>query len=460
MPQSDLKSIFQSVSWPGGGAETVSGAGSTRAYTRGLRTKLEDLVRDLGITSIVDAPCGDFNWMSQVDLGDATYMGLDIVDALIARNTARFADERRRFAVADATSDPLPSADLLMCRDLLLHLPYSNIFDLLANIAASDFAWVLISTYVNERNRDLEKAGQARDVNLEIEPFGFVLPPDGRRIPDWVDGFPERYLYLFPGDAFRAQARAILDRVDASRGRPASGAGPATPLDAPPRHHSAYRARFPHLAIDPLIETSRERLGFFSSHAPRMFEYPWMLETLTDLGVTSCADFGAGVSPVPLMLADRGTSVVTVDLSDRIVEVQQGAALTEWGFLDYAALDPRMRSFNQSFETVDFPAPLDAVYSISVIEHVPARIRRRIFAHIGLLLPSGGHFVATLDLKPGSFELWNFDRRKIVDQTGHGTLHDLIDELSVNGLKLAHLQIEAGLPGSGTDVAAVVCRMV
>ncbi|WP_416915296.1 MAG: hypothetical protein ACMUJJ_14995 [Roseicyclus sp.] len=465
MSQGGLKSVFEGIVWPGGGSETVSGSGSTLSYTHGLRPQLETLLRDLQISSIVDAPCGDFNWMSKVDLGDATYTGLDIVDALIARNVERFAGEKRRFFVADVTTDPLPSADLLMCRDLLLHLPFANIFDLLANVASSDFAWVLVSNYVNAENRDLEKAGRARKVNLEREPFGFTLPPEGRKIPDWVKGFPERYLYLFPGEIFRAQARAILERRDDTL-RPVApalkpkSARPSTSVDSPPRHYSAYRNRFPDLPLEPVIDVSREKLGFFSSHAPRLFEYPWVLKTLAELETRSCADFGAGVSPIPLMLAQRGNVVATVDRSERTVEVKPDATLTEWGFLDYAALDPRIVSFNQSFEAVDFPTALDAIYSISVIEHVPAKIRRRIFAHMGLLLPKGGHFVATLDLKPASLDLWNSDRRKIVDQVGHGTLQDLIDELSVNGLKLEHLQIERELPGAGTDVAALVCRMM
>lgn len=352
-----------------------------------------------------------------------------------------------------------------MCRDLLLHLSYKNIFDLLGNVASSDFGWVLVSNYANTENKDLDKAGLARQVNLELEPFAFSLPPQGRKIPDWVKGFPQRYLYLFPGDDFRAQARAILERngrtpqLPAPSGK-ARSARPSRSLDTPPQHYSAYRNRFPDLPVQTVIDTSREKLGFFSSHPPRLFEYPWILKTMAELESRACADFGAGVSPIPLMLAERGKSVVSVDSSERTVEVTPDATLTEWGFLDYAALDPRIVSFNQSFEAVEFPKPLDAIYSISVIEHVPAKIRRRIFAHMGMLLPAGGHFVATLDLKPGSLDLWNWDRRKIVDQVGHGTLQDLIDELSVNGLKLVHLQIERELPGAGTDVAAMVCKMV
>lgn len=231
-----------------------------------------------------------------------------------------------------------------------------------------------------------------------------------------------------------------------------------TSLSQPP-HYEAYRKSFPNLPIDRVIDASWEMLGFFTAHPPRLFEYPWMLETMEKLGCTSVADFGAGVSPIPFLLSETGMTVFTVDLSDSIVEVKPGSKLSEWGFLDYAMIDDRITSFNESFEKVDFAQPLDAVYSISVIEHVPARIRRRIFAHVGMLLPVGGHFVATLDLKPGTLDLWNFDRRMIVDKVNHGTLHDLIRELEAQRLKITGLQIQPGLPGSGTDVAALICRM-
>ena len=52
-----------------GSEESVSGCGSTIANTEELRTTLPQLLADLNVSTLLDVPCGDFNWMSKVDLG-------------------------------------------------------------------------------------------------------------------------------------------------------------------------------------------------------------------------------------------------------------------------------------------------------------------------------------------------------------------------------------------------------
>ena len=56
--------IFDTNAWLN--AESVSGPGSTKARGADFRAALVALLDDRGVTSIVDAPCGDFNWMQDV----------------------------------------------------------------------------------------------------------------------------------------------------------------------------------------------------------------------------------------------------------------------------------------------------------------------------------------------------------------------------------------------------------
>jgi hypothetical protein len=49
--------FYRTNAW--GTAESVSGPGSTLAYTTHLRTALPRLVHDLGVHTLLDAPCGD-----------------------------------------------------------------------------------------------------------------------------------------------------------------------------------------------------------------------------------------------------------------------------------------------------------------------------------------------------------------------------------------------------------------
>ena len=68
--------IYEDDVWRGAG-ETRSGAGSTMHATRELRDALPRLLRSLGVTSLLDAGCGDTNWLP--DLGGIGYVGVDIV---------------------------------------------------------------------------------------------------------------------------------------------------------------------------------------------------------------------------------------------------------------------------------------------------------------------------------------------------------------------------------------------
>lgn len=48
--------------------ESVSGDGSELEVTKDLRIALEDLLNFLDIRTMLDIPCGDFNWMKAVNL--------------------------------------------------------------------------------------------------------------------------------------------------------------------------------------------------------------------------------------------------------------------------------------------------------------------------------------------------------------------------------------------------------
>lgn len=467
-----LKDHFHAGMWKGGGGETLSGAGSTLEYTEPLRPALSKLVADLGVKRFLDAPCGDFNWMQHVDLAGAEYIGLDIVEEVIETNKRLHAAPGRSFSIADVTRNPLPDADLLLCRDLLLHLHYESIADLFENIIESNIRHVLITSYVNDANAELHKPGKARPVNLTREPFGFREPSGGLRLPDWIPGFPERYLFLYERNDFAGMARRCIPRL---RGTQAAEAprirqwqpGRRYPAGGRPVDATALRGRLPASVLEYasmlpdrslLIEAilvSLQAFGFFTRHAPRYLEYPWILENVLSAQAPGTAlDLGAGVSPVPLVLARNGWSVTTVDYSETKRSLGEEGNLNEWGFLDYSEADRGIRSVNEDFSRADFaPGSFDVLYSISVIEHMPAAIRRAVVDAIGKCLGSGGTLVLTLDLVPGTLRLWNRDRGKPVeDAKAHGTLDDVLSELGGAGIDVDHLEIRRGLPRSRTDI--------
>lgn len=166
--------IYESCFW--GEPDSVSGPGSVPAQTRVLIRELPPLLSRLGVRTLLDIPCGDFNWMRELELDLDWYVGGDIVAALIATNQQRYGRPGREFRRLDLTRDPLPRADLILCRDGLVHLSFADITSALERIRASGSTWFLTTTFPSrEINVDIV-TGDWRPLNLEAPPLRFPPP--------------------------------------------------------------------------------------------------------------------------------------------------------------------------------------------------------------------------------------------------------------------------------------------
>ena len=158
------------------GDESVSGPGSCLAQTTELRRALPLLLQGVEARSLLDAPCGDFNWMKHVELGIEQYIGVDIVNELVSKNRRNFSDCGRQFIKADIIQDDLPNADVIMCRDCLVHLSFREIQLALQNFKRSGATYVLTTTFPKlPANEDIV-TGQWRPLNLQLAPFNFPVP--------------------------------------------------------------------------------------------------------------------------------------------------------------------------------------------------------------------------------------------------------------------------------------------
>ena len=151
--------------------ESVSGDGSELAVTKELIKELQFFIKREKTQTILDIPCGDFNWMQHVNLRDVDYIGGDIVENLIENNSLKYGQENITFKTLDLTKDILPGVDLLFCRDCLVHLSYKDIYKALINIKKSKSKY-LVTTSFNKckKNKDII-TGQWRKLNFEIAPF-------------------------------------------------------------------------------------------------------------------------------------------------------------------------------------------------------------------------------------------------------------------------------------------------
>ncbi|MDR2731981.1 MAG: hypothetical protein LBB36_02050 [Fibromonadaceae bacterium] len=164
-----------------GSPESVSGPGSEIENTKSLVLELPKLFKSKNITSILDIPCGDFNWMKEMDLSAIDYLGADIVDELVLENQKKIWRQTagrgyKNFITLNIVTDNLHKRDLIFTRDCFIHLSNSDIQKAIGNIKKSGSKYLMATTYVNhDYNCDII-TGEFRPVNLQKEPFNFPEP--------------------------------------------------------------------------------------------------------------------------------------------------------------------------------------------------------------------------------------------------------------------------------------------
>lgn len=159
-----------------GNEESVSGVGSTIAQTKKIIPELEKCFDNLKIKTLLDIPCGDFNWMQHLHLNNIEYTGADIVKEMIEKNQSKFADIDKQFLVKNMLTDDLPKSNLILIRDCWVHFSYDDIFKALNNIVKSASNYVMITTFPKHSiNYDIV-TGDWRPLNLKKAPFFFPEP--------------------------------------------------------------------------------------------------------------------------------------------------------------------------------------------------------------------------------------------------------------------------------------------
>lgn len=158
------------------GRESISGEGSSLLQTKKISKDLLKLFKKLGIISLVDAPCGDLNWIRHLDFGHINYLGVDVVQALIDKDTMELSNKNRSFVCADLINYIPPKSDLILCRDCLVHLSFRDALKVLSNFKKSGSKYLLTTTFTaRSSNLDLNSTIW-RTLNLEKSPFSFPKP--------------------------------------------------------------------------------------------------------------------------------------------------------------------------------------------------------------------------------------------------------------------------------------------
>ena len=141
-----------------------------------VRTQLPLLLWEHNVRMLLDAPCGDSEWMRLIADEVDSYIGIDIVPDLISRNTLAYGTANIEFQVADMTSAPLPKGDLILCRDCLIHLPTRLIHRPLRNLRASGARYLPLTNNSNVQAYHDIAVGSFQPITFSPPPFRFPSP--------------------------------------------------------------------------------------------------------------------------------------------------------------------------------------------------------------------------------------------------------------------------------------------
>ncbi len=411
--------------------ELGSGLGSRGDILEQKRELLGYVTASFNDKSVLDVGCGDLETTRTLPL--KRYLGMDLSQSALKIAESKRPDWQFVTGSLSGTRDD-PRADLVICLDVLIHQKSRADYDRLTS--------ALIAC-ANER---LIVSGYEAPPALSSSIVGFHEPLSQTLKKS------EAFTEILPIGTYRDVTVFAADK------RPA---GPARHVSDVPG--ATFEAMLPLVRRKDLLlammDMSREHLGFFTKTSIRMAEYPWMYEKLLAAKPQAhVLDVGAGVSPLPIALARRGARVDCVDAHPRVMHVSRRHEWNEWGFLDYAQIDPSIRSFHTDIMTYQPDEPYDIVYSLSVIEHMPRPVWEGTLDRAAAWLKPGGTLLLTLDLVPGTFDLWNRSEGAIVDRQDHGTIDDIARRIARGGLSFDEAFIVRSIPDSRTDVAFIVAK--
>lgn len=157
-------------------ADNPSGEGSTPENTKFYRYFLQNFLADQHIQSVVEIGCGDWGFSKLMDWKGINYTGYDICRELVETNRKQFGSSSIQFRHGNGLRLDLPQADLLICKDVLQHLPNQEV--LLLPRQLKKYKHVLLINDVDPATLSSDNpdilAGEYRLLDLNKPPFNLV----------------------------------------------------------------------------------------------------------------------------------------------------------------------------------------------------------------------------------------------------------------------------------------------
>ncbi len=207
--------IYENKVW--GGGSGASGPDLTQPYMR----MLADFMRNNAVTSVVDVGCGDWQFSKQMDWSGICYHGFDVVDHVIEADKKNFARDAITFQTMRSIDD-LPPADLVVCKDVLQHLPNQDINEYL-EFFSSHYKYAIVTNDIFPdayTNVDIPH-GAGRALRLDQAPFNRRIAVLVRWTIVWQEHAWTKDACLLlgrragddPGSRARSRRNARIDRL-------------------------------------------------------------------------------------------------------------------------------------------------------------------------------------------------------------------------------------------------------
>ena len=207
--QEIFSKIYNGKIWGDGIEIPLSGSGSKPENSVVYVNIIKTFISENDVNSVLDFGHGSFemwdSWGSEAFSG-IEYLGIDLVEELSEKTAIKYGSLNRKFRFLDMSYTSLPSADLLICKDVLQHLPTLDIFELISSFLNYKSIILCNDVYIRSsilfeikeftqlrkrvtlllngrnpfflnvrKNNKKITAGQCRGINLEKKPFSTAL---------------------------------------------------------------------------------------------------------------------------------------------------------------------------------------------------------------------------------------------------------------------------------------------
>ena len=125
--------IYEKNTW---GKGSGTGSKCDTPDNRFYLSILKDIIEEREIKTICDVGCGDWEIMKSFDLQGKEYLGLDVVESVITKNSEDYKKDNIKFERQDVTQDPIRGFDLVILKDVIQHWADEDIVKTLDELMA------------------------------------------------------------------------------------------------------------------------------------------------------------------------------------------------------------------------------------------------------------------------------------------------------------------------------------